>query len=68
MATGRIDRKDWGMSWNKALDSGGVLVSDSVRLEINAELAERQAPPAAATGEKPAAPVKPAAPAANPGK
>jgi polyisoprenoid-binding protein YceI len=71
MATGRIDRKDWGMSWNKALDSGGMLVSDSVKLEINAELAERQAPPTAATGEKPAAPTapaKPATPAAKPGK
>jgi polyisoprenoid-binding protein YceI len=40
-ATSKINRKDWGMIWNKALDTGGVLVSDEVNLELNAELAER---------------------------
>jgi Uncharacterized conserved protein len=78
MATGKLDRKDWGMTWNQALDSGGMVVSDEVKLEINAELAERAAtPPAAAAVEKPAAPTaeKPAAatagakvPAAAPAK
>jgi polyisoprenoid-binding protein YceI len=52
MATSKINRKDWGMTWNKALDTGGVLVSDEVKLELNAELAEKAAAPAA--GEKPA--------------
>ncbi|HEX7599660.1 MAG TPA: YceI family protein [Polyangia bacterium] len=52
MATGKINRKDWGMTWNKTLDAGGMLVSDEVKLEINAELAERAAP-AAAASEKP---------------
>ena len=62
MATGKLDRKDWGMSWNKALDSGGFVVSDEVKLEINAELAERAAvPPVAAQAEKPAAPKSAAA-------
>jgi polyisoprenoid-binding protein YceI len=64
MATGKLDRKDWGMAWNKALDSGGFVVSDEVKLEINAELAERSAaPPVAAPAEKTAAPAaeKPAA-------
>jgi polyisoprenoid-binding protein YceI len=57
MATGKLDRKDWGMTWNQALDSGGMVVSDEVKLEVNAELAERPAtPPAAAAVEKPAAP------------
>jgi polyisoprenoid-binding protein YceI len=52
-ATGKINRKDWGITWNKALDTGGMMVSDEVKLELNAELAERKpAPPAA--GEKPA--------------
>ncbi len=60
MATGKLDRKDWGMTWNKALDTGGVLLSDEVKLDINAELAERPAtPPAPAAVEKPAAPGKP---------
>lgn len=33
---GKINRKDWGLTWNAALESGGVLVSDEVR--INAEV------------------------------
>ena len=48
MATGRLDRKDWGMTWNKALDTVGVLVSDEVKLDINAELAELAERPAPA--------------------
>ncbi|HMO61014.1 MAG TPA: YceI family protein [Ferruginibacter sp.] len=34
--TGKINRKDWGLNWNAALETGGVLVSDDVR--INAEV------------------------------
>ncbi|MDQ0095273.1 YceI family protein [Paeniglutamicibacter psychrophenolicus] len=30
----RIDRREYGVSWNKALDSGGVLVSERVLLEF----------------------------------
>lgn len=30
--TGTIDRKDWGLTWNAALETGGVLVSDEVRI------------------------------------
>ena len=33
-----IDRKDFGLTWNKNLDAGGVLVSDEVRIEIELEL------------------------------
>jgi polyisoprenoid-binding protein YceI len=29
-----INRKDWGVSWNAALEGGGVLVSDRVTLEF----------------------------------
>jgi polyisoprenoid-binding protein YceI len=29
-----ISRKDWGISWNAALEAGGVLVSDRVTLEF----------------------------------
>ncbi|HRD64285.1 MAG TPA: YceI family protein [Nocardioides sp.] len=28
-------RKDWGLSWNAALETGGVLVSDKVKLEFD---------------------------------
>lgn len=34
--TGKINRKDWGLTWNAALETGGVLVSDEVKL--NAEV------------------------------
>lgn len=30
--SGKINRKDWGLNWNAALEAGGVLVSDEVRL------------------------------------
>ncbi len=30
-----INRKDWGLSWNAALETGGVLVSDKVKLEFD---------------------------------
>ena len=29
-----INRKDWGVNWNAALDAGGVLVSEKVTLEF----------------------------------
>ena len=34
--SGRIDRKDWGLNWNAALETGGWLVGDDIR--INAEV------------------------------
>jgi polyisoprenoid-binding protein YceI len=32
-----ISRKDWGITWNAALESGGVVVGDKVKLAIDAE-------------------------------
>jgi polyisoprenoid-binding protein YceI len=29
-----VNRKDWGVSWNAALEAGGVLVSEKVTLEF----------------------------------
>jgi polyisoprenoid-binding protein YceI len=29
-----VNRKDWGVSWNAALEAGGVLVSEKVTLEL----------------------------------
>ena len=34
--SGKINRKDWGLNWNAALEAGGVMVSDEVR--INGEV------------------------------
>jgi polyisoprenoid-binding protein YceI len=33
--TATINRKDWGITWNAALETGGVLVSDKVKLEFD---------------------------------
>ena len=37
-ATSRLNRKDWGLTWNVALETGGVLVSDDVDMTIELEL------------------------------
>ena len=39
----RIDRKDWGVTWNTKLDSGGVLVSDKITLEFELSLIKQVA-------------------------
>jgi polyisoprenoid-binding protein YceI len=33
----KINRKDFGMTWNKALDAGGVVLSEEVKIELNIE-------------------------------
>lgn len=37
-ATGKLNRKDYGLNWNTALEAGGFLVSDDVKLSIDIEL------------------------------
>ncbi len=36
-----VNREDWGLTWNAALETGGFLLSKSVRLEIEAELVKK---------------------------
>lgn len=36
-ATTEIDREDFGITWNQALETGGVLVGKKVKIEISAE-------------------------------
>lgn len=38
---GEIDREDFGMTWNVGLETGGVLVSKNVKLEIEGEAVRR---------------------------
>ncbi|MGH7849544.1 MAG: YceI family protein [Thermodesulfobacteriota bacterium] len=33
----KIDRKDFGITWNKTLDSGGLVVGDDVNIELEVE-------------------------------
>ena len=35
---GKINRKDWGLIWNTALEAGGVLVGDTVNISCEIEL------------------------------
>jgi polyisoprenoid-binding protein YceI len=37
-ATTKINRSDYGLTWNAALETGGVLVGDDVKITIEAEL------------------------------
>ena len=36
-AEGKFNRKDFGMVWNKTLDSGGLVVSDEVQVRLDIE-------------------------------
>jgi polyisoprenoid-binding protein YceI len=37
-ATTRLNRKDFGLVWNQALETGGVLVGDEVKVTVELEL------------------------------
>jgi polyisoprenoid-binding protein YceI len=36
-ATAKLNRKDFGLTWNSALETGGVLVGDEVKITIDIE-------------------------------
>jgi polyisoprenoid-binding protein YceI len=38
IASTRINRKDFGLTWNKALEAGGVVVGDEVEITIDIEI------------------------------
>jgi polyisoprenoid-binding protein YceI len=35
---GKINRKDWGLNWNAALEAGGVLVSEEIKINCDVQL------------------------------
>lgn len=45
-AAGQLDRTEWGLNWNKALEAGGWLVGDEIEFQIEVE-AVAEAPVAA---------------------
>lgn len=47
-ATTKLNRKDFGLGWNKALETGGVVVSEEVAVTIELELNKKVPAPAAA--------------------
>jgi polyisoprenoid-binding protein YceI len=42
-ATGKLNRADFGLTWNQALETGGVVVGDEIKLSIDAELVRQKA-------------------------
>lgn len=38
---GKINRKDWGLNWNAPLETGGVLVSEEVRISCEIQLVKQ---------------------------
>ena len=44
-ATAKINRKDFGLTWNKTLEAGGVVVGEDVNLEFEIELAKKAPAP-----------------------
>jgi len=41
-AKGKINRKDFGVNWNKVLDNGGVMLGEDVALTINVEAVKQK--------------------------
>lgn len=52
--TTTLNRKDFGLNWNKSLEAGGVLVGEDVKVSIEAELVKKEAAPAAKAAPTPA--------------
>ena len=40
-ATTRVNRKDFGLLWNKALETGGLVLADEVSITLNVELVKK---------------------------
>ena len=36
-AKGKIDRRDFGLTWNQALEAGGFVVGDEIKISVDAE-------------------------------
>ena len=49
LATTTINRKDYGIVWNKTLDSGGVMLGDDVEIVLNVAAFSEDRPPAGAS-------------------
>jgi polyisoprenoid-binding protein YceI len=39
-AKGKFDRRDFGLTWNVALETGGILVSNEVKINIEAQVVQ----------------------------
>jgi polyisoprenoid-binding protein YceI len=41
-ATTTINRKDYGVNWHRAIEAGGVVVGDEVKINIEIEAVEKK--------------------------
>jgi polyisoprenoid-binding protein YceI len=39
-ASGKLDRKNWGLNWNGVLEAGGVLVGETVKINIEVSMTQ----------------------------
>jgi polyisoprenoid-binding protein YceI len=39
---GKVSRKEFGLHWNSVTETGGIVVSDEVRMHVNAEFIKQQ--------------------------
>jgi len=46
-ASGKVDRRDFGLTWNQLLETGGVAVGDEVKISIDTEVIAKPAQAAA---------------------
>lgn len=44
--SGKFNRKDWGLNWNAALETGGVLVGEEVKLNAEVQFVKQVVPAA----------------------
>jgi polyisoprenoid-binding protein YceI len=48
-ATTKINRKDWGLMWNMAMETGGVMVGEEIKINIELEIIKIEEAQAAST-------------------
>lgn len=39
--TGSIDRREWGLKWNQALETGGILVANELKIEVEVQAVQQ---------------------------
>ena len=40
-AKGEIDRREWGLKWNQAIETGGILVANKVRIDVEVQFVKQ---------------------------
>jgi polyisoprenoid-binding protein YceI len=41
--TAELDRREWGLKWNQAIETGGVLVANKVRIQVEVQFVAEEA-------------------------